>query len=246
MSISRRSNRPRRAYPLTGVNLRLAMVLIILFSDITLLATARLTVHGTADEVAHVLTALLWGALALSAGLPVLLPVVALAGMFPDLDHIPMFLVGMKSLPGSSRSVLHTLLVILIFVALAWVNRRWRWVWGSMALGVASHLARDMATGTVILLWPLSGHPFTIPYLAYMGTLVLCVVLPALMPRRASADPVDPVHQSFVETTATTHHRRAGVHHMALDPGRDAADESLLVDRPHPRELTLTGADQRH
>lgn len=244
MSMSRRRHRPHREYPLTGVNLRLAMVLVILFIDITLLATQRMVVHGTADETAHVFTALLWGALALSAGVPMLLPIVALGGMFPDLDHVPMFLVGMKSLPHTSRSVLHTLLVILIFVALAWVNRRWRWVWGSMALGVASHLARDMATGTVILFWPLSGHPFTTPYLIYMGTLVLCVLLPAFLPRRTSGEPADPVHQSFVESAATARHHRVGVHHMELDPAHDA-DNAIPIDRPHPRELTFTGADQQ-
>lgn len=244
MSISRRRHRPHRDYPLTGVNLRLAMVLVILFIDIALLATARLTIHGTADEAAHVLTALLWGALALSAGAPVLLPIVALGGMFPDLDHIPMFLVGMKSLPHTSRSVLHTLLVILIFLALAGVHRRWRWVWGSMALGVASHLARDMATGTVILFWPLSGHPFTIPYLVYMGTLVLCVVLPAFMPRRTGAMRDDPVHRSFVDSAATARHHRVGVHQAAAGPERDAGD-TAVVNRPHPRELTLTAADQQ-
>jgi membrane-bound metal-dependent hydrolase YbcI (DUF457 family) len=159
--------------------------------------------------------------------------------MFPDLDHIPMFVVGMKPLPDTSRSVLHTLLVILVFVALAVLHRRWRWVWGSMALAVASHLARDMATGTVILLWPLSGHPFTIPYLVYIGTLLLCVVLPAFMPRRAA--PVDPVRQAFVDTAATARHHRVGVHHAELQP-----DQALVpVNRPHPQELTVIGADPR-
>lgn len=166
------------------------LALIIVFIDIVLLASTRLSVHGASDEVAHALTALLWGSLALSAGLPVILPVVALGGMFPDLDHVPMILYQMPSLPHTSRSVLHTLLVILIFLALAWRFRRWRRVWGSMALGVASHLARDMATGTVILFWPVSGHPFSIPYLAYLGTLAVCVVVPALLPRRERARPV--------------------------------------------------------
>lgn len=227
------------------------MVLVILFIDVVLLATGRLAIHGAADETAHVLTALLWGSLALSAGLPVLLPVVALGGMFPDLDHIPMILVGMTSLPGSSRSVLHTLLVILIFLALAGMHRRWRWVWGSLALGVASHLVRDMATGTVILFWPLSGHPFTIPYLAYMGTLAVCVALPtfaprhARTPRQARPKPVDLViHQTFVDSAATARHRRLGARHAAPRPNLETGN-GTLVDRRHPRDVTFAPADQR-
>lgn len=244
MHIPRHRRAAHREYPLTGVNLRLAMVLVILFIDITLLSTARLTIHGTADETAHLLTALLWGVLALSAGLPVLLPIVALGGMFPDLDHIPMFLVGMKSLPGSSRSVLHTLLVILVFLALAWLHRRWRWFWGSMALAVASHLGRDMATGTVILLWPLSGRPFTIPYLAYMGILVLCVVLPAFMPRRARSSPPDPVRETLVEPAAAARHHRVGVHHAETQP-EGGAESDAHAEWSHGRELNFLPADQR-
>jgi inner membrane protein len=187
------------------------MTLGVLFIDVVLLATGRLSIHGASDEVAHLLTALLWGVLAFSVGLPVSLPFVALGGVFPDLDHVPMFLVGMESLPGSSRSVLHTLLVVLIFLDLAWWHRRWRWMWGSLALGVASHLVRDMATGTVILLWPVSGRPFSLPYLAYLGTLVLCIVLPALMPRRVRDKPVARLHRrTFEESAALARHRPIG------------------------------------
>lgn len=223
------------------------MVLVILFIDIALLGTGNQVIHGTADETAHVLTALLWGALALSFGAPVLLPVVGLAGMFPDLDHVPMFLVGMRPLPGSSRSVLHTLLVILVFLALAWLHRRWRWVWASMALAVASHYTRDMATGTVILLWPLSGHPFTIPYLVYVGTLVLCVVLPALMPRRTRTTrvaPVDPARrQVFIESAAAARHHRVGVRDAKPDPAH-APGDGTIVDRPNTRDLSFIPIDQ--
>lgn len=245
MSFPPRTSSSHRQSPLTGVNLRLLMVLIILFIDVVLLNAARLSIHGAADETAHVLTALLWGVLALSAGLPVVLPVVALGGMFPDLDHIPMLLMGMKSLPGSSRSVLHTLLVILIFLALARWHRRWRWVWGSLALGIASHLARDMATGTVILLWPVSGHPFTIPYLVYMGTLALCVVVPAFTPHRTADRPVDPDREAFVNSAATAQHHRVGASRAAALPDQEDGQDAVL-DQSSQRELTLIPVDQRH
>lgn len=231
---------PPRSFPLTGVNLRLLMTLGILFIDVVLLATGRLAIHGASDEIAHLLTALLWGVLALSVGLPVSLPFVALGGVFPDLDHVPMFLLGMESLPGSSRSILHTLLVILIFLDLAWWNRRLRWLWGSMALGVASHLVRDMATGTVILLWPLSGRPFSIPYLAYLGTLVLCIALPAFMPRRAGDKPVERLRrQTGDESNAPARHHPIDTRSRQGLPDFDAFN-ARPIEQPQPAEVALT------
>jgi hypothetical protein len=43
-----------------------------------------------------------------------------------------------------------------------------RWIWWSVAIGMSTHLFRDTATGTVVLLWTFEDIPDHIPYIVYL------------------------------------------------------------------------------
>jgi inner membrane protein len=128
------------------------------------------------DEPAHLATALLLLA-AFLPGRAVALAPWALAGsVLIDLDHVPLYLWGALADADGSRPVTHSLATVaVLLVAGALARGRWRVALVGFGLGVALHLARDLATGPgVPLLWPLDPTITLLPYRSYV--LVLAVV----------------------------------------------------------------------
>lgn len=151
-------------------------------------------VHGLRDETGHLLTAYVWALGLMALRLPLRLGLVVLGGIVIDIDHVLQLLDIVDAAPGSSRPVSHSLMPVMILFILASVDRRRVWVWMSVAVGFTSHLARDMATGTVPLLWPLPVEPVSIRYRVYAGTLVACAMIAfgtALVNRRRMWNDVD-------------------------------------------------------
>ena len=148
-----------------------------------------LLVVGLLDWPAHLATTLL-----LALALPRrLLPEALLLGAFLaslaiDLDHLPLLL-GSDLLTGDLvRPYTHALWTLLLTVAVALALRRGRPGAGvvatGVALGLASHFARDLATGPGLnLLWPVVDAVVRVPWLVYLGVLL---GLAAAAGRRAS------------------------------------------------------------
>ncbi len=153
-----------------------------------------LLVHGLRDETGHLLTAYVWALGLIALRLPLRLGLVLLGGIVIDIDHVLQLLDVVAAAPGSSRPGSHSLMPLVIMFILATLDRRRVWIWMSIAAGVMSHLARDMATGTVPLLWPLPVEPVSIPYRLYAGTLVACAMIAfgaALVSRRRMCNDVE-------------------------------------------------------
>lgn len=138
---------------------------------------SSLLVHGLRDEIGHALTAYLWALGLMALRLPLTLPMVVLGGILIDVDHLLQFYGVIDAAPGSSRPGSHSLVTLVIILLVASGDRRRSWMWISFAVGFLSHLVRDMATGTVPLLWPRPADPVSIPYDLYTATLAACAVV---------------------------------------------------------------------
>lgn len=156
---------------------RLLLIALILAIDATLLGSDWLPLHGMADEASHALTAFIFLSAARRMGLRLrVVPGIA-AAVLIDLDHVPDIL-GLFSPPdGTSRPVTHSLSLVALLVVLAVVNPKRRSLWNAAAVGLLSHLVRDLGTGAVLFWWPVSANPVSLPYLAYLAiTIALAVV----------------------------------------------------------------------
>ena len=140
------------------------------------------------DEPAHLLTAwlVLAAVTARPAGLPVL-PWILAGAVLLDLDHVPLYLgLDVAASPGG-RPVTHSLLTVAVLLAAAAAVRRARLPLAGFALGVATQLLRDLATGPgVPLLWPVLDGSVRVPYQPYA---VVLVALAAVATARRLSDP---------------------------------------------------------
>jgi inner membrane protein len=143
------------------------------------LASGGSLLNGIFDEPAHLATcAICLLALAAITGRApgVAFVVAALVGSTAiDIDHVPGFLGSHAFTEGTSRPYCHSLLMLLVLLALAaaWRGRKGRVIFLGLAFGVTTHFVRDMGTGNGIpLLWPLADGSARIPYLVYAA--VLC------------------------------------------------------------------------
>jgi inner membrane protein len=156
-----------------------------------LVAAARswpIPVVGLLDEPAHLLTAGL-----VLAAFPRLLPGrarwwVLLGAVAIDVDHVPLYLWGAMAASPGGRPVTHSLLTVLVLLALATVlpRPRWRAAGAGLAVGVLLHFVRDVATGPGLpLVWPLSSTSVSLPYVVLV--LVLAGLATTAAVRRSRA-----------------------------------------------------------
>lgn len=135
-------------------------------------ATTFLCLGGTRDRLGNVSlgSAVLWGVLI-------------------DADHVPSDVLNWyEPNPAAVRPAPHALwTVALLLTAARRTDRARPWFLGA-ALGVATHLLRDLATGGAPLWWPLSRRAVTIPPGAYYGLLLAGAIALA----RAQAPPLPP------------------------------------------------------
>jgi inner membrane protein len=136
-------------------------------------------VQAPLDWTAHEATTLLiiWALVpALSAKqlAPALVASVAI-----DVDHIPGQLGYDWFSVGTSRPYTHSLLTILVLLGAAALSDRRRAVLLGVALGVASHLWRDLAepaSSGVALFWPISTRTCHTPSMLYLLSIALLAV----------------------------------------------------------------------
>ena len=120
-----------------------------------------------------------------TAGLRVL-PWVLAGAVLLDLDHVPLYLGADIAVSPGGRPVTHSLLTVAVLLAGAAAVRRWRVPLAGLALGAATQLLRDLATGPgVPLLWPALAQDLRMPYLPPYA-LVLVALAVAATARRLS------------------------------------------------------------
>jgi inner membrane protein len=144
---------------------------------------------GLLDEMAHLLTTLIvvW-ALGPRICDRFLVPALV-ASVAIDLDHVPGELGHDFLTRGTQRPYTHSLLSIVVVLALAALWRSRRGVVLGIAIGLAIHFWRDMseADAGVALLWPFSDHSFTLPHASYLIVMGLFAAAAAVRcPRPAS------------------------------------------------------------
>jgi inner membrane protein len=149
----------------------------------TRLAGESLFPGGPLDELAHLLTTLIvFWALGSRARARFLVPALV-ASVAIDLDHVPARLGAGWLTAGTPRPYTHSLLTIVVVVAIAALWRRRRDLWLGVAIGLAIHFWRDMAEGGsgVSLLWPVSYHSFQYPHGVYVAIMAVFVLIDAAL-----------------------------------------------------------------
>jgi inner membrane protein len=105
-----------------------------------------------------------------------------------DVDHIPLQLGSDFLTAGTPRPYTHSLLTILIVLAVAGATRSQ--IALGAAIGLAGHLLRDLGTGDgIALLWPLSDAGATMPFALYVGILTGLAAVAALRSAPRGAPP---------------------------------------------------------
>jgi inner membrane protein len=177
------SRRPAwwRPSPLTLTPVRLALTAVALAAaDWSYsLAGDSFFPGGPLDEIAHLLTTLLvFWALGPRACKRFLVPAMV-ASVAIDLDHVPGELGITWLTAGTPRPYTHSLLTIVVVLAIAWGWRRHRDLLLGVAIGLALHFSRDLAEGGsgVSLLWPCSYHSFQYPHGVYLGAMAVFVLI---------------------------------------------------------------------
>lgn len=132
---------------------------------------ATLTMHGIHDWIGHLITALVLAIGVRALRLPIPAWSILIGGIVIDLGHLPQMLGYIGALEGSTRNGSHSLAVVAILALLGFLDRNRAHVWLGIAMGAASHLWRDMGTGTVALLWPLTDTVYGTTYHRYLAVL---------------------------------------------------------------------------
>jgi inner membrane protein len=148
--------------------------------DLSLVGRQPLVLHGAADELGHMMTALAWYGAMVTIGVPVLLMAMLIGAVMLDLDHVPLVFGWVSTPPGTSRPGTHSLLPVALMLWMALRDKDRRGWWTAAALGMVSHLWRDLGTGHVALLWPVSDRVATVPYAVYVMGLAAPVMVAGL------------------------------------------------------------------
>ena len=171
----------RRLTELSPVTLALTAVLLAGADWGTRLAGDTVIPGGPLDELAHLLTTLLFfWALGPRARERFLVPAL-IASVAIDLDHIPGRLGVDWLTAGTPRPYTHSLLTIAVVFAIALLWRRRRDLMLGLAIGLAIHFWRDTMEGDsgVSLFWPISNHPFQYPHGVYLAAMAVFVLIGA-------------------------------------------------------------------
>jgi inner membrane protein len=173
--------RVRRALVLSPVTLAIAALVLAAADWGYRLAGDSFVRGGPLDEIAHLMTALLilWALgprICKRFMIPALIASVAI-----DADHIPGQLGATWLTAGTPRPYTHSLLTIVVVLAIAALWRARRDVVLGVAIGLALHFFRDLAEGDagVSLLWPVSYHSFQYPHGVYVAIMIVVVTIDA-------------------------------------------------------------------
>jgi inner membrane protein len=158
--------------------------------------------QGPLDETAHLLTTLmLFWAIRRPAFDRLLIPAL-IASVAIDVDHIPGRLGYDWLTAGTSRPYTHSLATIVVVLMLASTWRTRRILFLGIAVGVASHLCRDLAEPSgsgIAAFWPFANTTCTIPgavYLSGVAGLALAALLRSRQRRDIDDEQIAPLRQT--------------------------------------------------
>jgi membrane-bound metal-dependent hydrolase YbcI (DUF457 family) len=139
--------------------------------------------YALVDEPAHLATCVV-ALLALTAFISPSPPrrfaaAALLASVAIDVDHVPGLLGSHLLTGGLPRPYGHSALLVVVLAVVGWASKRRdvREVSLGIALGISTHLFRDLATGPgVPLFWPISSDVVTFPYAVFACGLALAAL----------------------------------------------------------------------
>ena len=170
---------------------------IIMGIDLRIRGAEELLIHGVADEVAHLLTALLmlsairaigfrvsWVAVAIGAVAPDTeyllsrLDVIdSLEAVAPDIAYLLSRLDMLATIGDGFRGVMHTLVPGAGILLLGLIMPPLRVFLVSLGLALLTHAVRDAATSSVPALWPLSVEYVHLRYAFFLAMLAACATV---------------------------------------------------------------------
>lgn len=132
---------------------------------------AELRIHGAFDVAGHLITALIAAIGVRALRLPVPMWAILFGGVVLDLGHTLNWMGYTNALEGSSRNGSHSLFVVAVLACLGFLDRKRANMWLGIAIGATSHLWRDMGTGTVALMWPITDTVYGTLFNRYLAVL---------------------------------------------------------------------------
>jgi inner membrane protein len=133
-------------------------------------------VAAAADETAHLATTLVLLAACFRRPSAAFTFGALASAVLIDLDHVPIYLHYAPLIAGAHRPYTHSIATLgaLITWAAFTRGRHRRFALGA-AYGLSGHLVRDLGTGLLPLLWPLTRSDFSWSYAIYAGILYVGV-----------------------------------------------------------------------
>lgn len=135
--------------------------------------------HGAFDVTGHLLTAVVIAIGVRALRLPVPAWSILAGGVVLDVGHLLTWLDIASRLEGSSRNGSHSLFIVAVLAIIGFLDRRRANIWLGVAMGASSHLLRDMGTGTVPLIWPITDDVYGTlfnRYLAVLGGVAVAMI----------------------------------------------------------------------
>lgn len=174
---------------------------IIMGIDLRIRGAEEILTHGMADEVAHLLTALIVLSAVRSLGFRVNWFAVAVGATAIDIEYL-LIRSGVleRVVEDNYRGVTHTLFPALGIILLGLVLPPLRVFLVSLGLAMLTHVVRDSATSESPLLWPLSDQIFHLRYSAYLAILAAFTIVTTGVVA-LSSDKTDRMHGSEAAPT---------------------------------------------
>src|SRR5690606_31206736 len=132
---------------------------IVMGIDLRIRGAEEILVHGIADEIAHLLTAIIMLSAVHAVGMRVNWVAVAMGAVGPDIEYAVRFFDVAEGFGDGSRGIMHTLVpgsALVVLGLFFWpVSAPLRIFCISLGLALLSHVIRDSATSAIPLLWPM-------------------------------------------------------------------------------------------
>ena len=147
---------------------------VIMGVDLRIRGSEEILVHGIADELAHLLTALVILSALQAVGMRVLWPAVMVGATIPDIEHILAQAHRLDAIGSTGRGVLHTLVPGVVLVSVGLLLPPLRTFFMSLGLAMLTHVVRDAATSAVPALWPHADAAYHLRYALFLAMLAGC------------------------------------------------------------------------
>lgn len=170
------STSPPMAVRLLSVAMAPALA-VIMGVDLRIRGSEEILVHGIADELAHLLTALVVLSALRAMGMRLSWPAVVIGATIPDIEHVLALAGQLDAIGTTGRGVLHTLVPGAIVAGLGMLLPPLRVFLLSLGLAMLSHVVRDAATSEIPALWPHAVAAYHLRYVFFLAMLAGCATI---------------------------------------------------------------------